>query len=121
MRKRALQITISCVGIPLVTGGCVGLDKDWVSAPQCNAPHPVYAKTRIYRSPMMPDPLVSYVVDEHAVVRDVVLKRSSGSDVLDVEALRAVKEMICTRPAMDDRGYAWPYAVTTEIKFGFRR
>ncbi|VVE64249.1 hypothetical protein PAN31117_01520 [Pandoraea anapnoica] len=68
----------------------------------------------------MPNPLVSYVVDEHAGVRDVVLKQSSGSDALDEAALTAVIDISCTRPAMDHSGYAWPYAITTEVKFGFR-
>lgn len=101
--------------------GCVSrLEMGWVSPPQCSELRPVYTKARLHRSPLMPNPLVSYVVDEHAGVRDVVLKQSSGSDDLDEAALTAVKDMTCTRPATDYRGYAWPYGVTTEVKFGFR-
>lgn len=121
MQKQTLRIAIWSTGLTLMTAGCVGFDKDWISPPQCSDPRPVYTKARIYRPPMMPDALVSYVVDEHAVVRDVVLKQSSGSDVLDEAAVNAVKEMTCTRPAKDDRGYAWPFGAIKVVKFGFHQ
>ncbi|ODP33051.1 energy transducer TonB [Pandoraea sp. ISTKB] len=131
MQNRTLWGTVFFVDLAFILAGCGGLWRavagcggqlgNGISPPQCGELRPVYTKEKIVKAPLMSDPVVSYIVDEHAIVHDVVIKQFSGSAELDDAALNAAKKMHCTSPAMDGWGHVVSYEVTAMVKFGFRR